>query len=105
MQTDKTDDKSEYSALHKPPLLGNDNMESSSIVLIFQRCIECPRSGILQNLLEENATEHVNFKQQISTDWVTLETTVKPSNEFIDMLNTKLAALHPLSFVVIQLAI
>jgi hypothetical protein len=36
---------------------------------------------------------------------LTLETTVKPSNEFTDVLNAKLAALHPLSFIAVQEAI
>jgi hypothetical protein len=45
----------------------------------FQVCTECPGSDKLQNLLENRS----------------LETIVKPSDEFIDMLIAKLAVLQP----------
>jgi deoxycytidylate deaminase len=54
----------------------------------------------LQNVLEENAT--VTFKQWISTDRSTLETTVKPCDECTNMLIAKLAVLQPHSFVAVQ---
>jgi hypothetical protein len=83
-------------------------MQSSSTVLFSQVCTECPGSdklqNLLENLLEENATEHVAIKQWISTDRSTYETTVKPSDEFTDMLIAKLAALQPHSFVAVQQA-
>jgi hypothetical protein len=59
---------------------------------------------LLGNLPEENAIEHVFFKQWISTDRSTLETTVKPSDGFTNMLIAKLAVLHPHSFVAVQQA-
>jgi hypothetical protein len=60
--------------------------------------------NVLENLPEENATEHFTFKQWISTDRSTPETTVKPGDEFIDMLIAKLAVLQPHSFVTVQQA-
>jgi hypothetical protein len=61
--------------------------------------------NLLENLLEENAIEHDTFKQWISTDRSTLETIVKPNDEFSDMLIANLAVLQPYSFVAVQQAV
>jgi hypothetical protein len=60
--------------------------------------------NLLENLIEENAIEHVTFKQWMSTDRSTPEITVKPSDEFSDMLTAKLAVLQQHSFVAVQQA-
>lgn len=64
-KTGKIDYKSEYSALRVPSLLGNDDMQSfSTMMLSFfsYKGTEWPSSDKLQdlheNLLEENAVEH-----------------------------------------------
>jgi hypothetical protein len=50
------------------------------------------------------ATEHVTFKQWISTDRSTLNTIVNSGNEFPDILTEKLAVLQSHSFTAVQQA-
>jgi hypothetical protein len=88
-------------------------MQSPSAVSFFfflplQESTECAGSDklqyLLESLLEQNAVEHVIFKHWISTDRLALKTTVKPSNEFSDVLIVKLVILQPHSFVAVKQA-
>jgi hypothetical protein len=70
--------------------LGSDGVQSFSTLLSFLKNTECPGSdefqNLLEDLLEEDAVEHVACKHWISTDRSTLETNVKQSAEFTSML-------------------
>jgi hypothetical protein len=69
-------------------------------------CAQCPGDSQIRNILEkaveENLVEKVTFRQWISVDRCNLETIVKRSAEFIDMLCEKLKLLVQHDFIAKQ---
>jgi hypothetical protein len=76
---------------------------SSEHHLFFRDCSECPGPTDFENTLEDiftdNAIENITFKQWISTDRCELVTTVKSTEEFIELLLEKLLLLLRHSFI------
>jgi hypothetical protein len=69
----------------------------------FNECKECPGppkvKEIPENIFEENANETITCKQWLTTDRLTLETTIKSTEDFLDTLIEKLSALLRHSFM------
>ena len=71
-------------------------------------CAYCPGISCLKDnlvmLLDENLIDTITFKQWVSVDRCTLETFVKPVDEFIDMFCDKVEVLRPHAFIATQQA-
>ena len=71
-------------------------------------CAYCPGISCLRNklaiLLDESLIDTITFKQWVSVDRCTLETLVKPVDEFIDMFCEKVEVLRLHAFIATQQA-
>ena len=71
-------------------------------------CAYCPGISCLRDnlatLLDESMIDTITFKQWVSVDRCTLETFIKPVDEFIDLFCEKLEVLCPHAFIAAQQA-
>ena len=69
----------------------------------FSACCSCPgTSGLkdhIKNLMDDNLTDSVEYKQWVSVDRSTLETLTSSADDFVDSLCEKLEVLLPHSFL------